>query len=101
MKKRIKDAIDMMDEICYEMEETYECGTHSPSLPGEMVMEMSPQDHILMFERMQDYIGKMRDEIEFLLVKMGDDDFVEDYNDNESSLCDRCNKRLSRKERNR
>ena len=100
-KNRIKDVIGDLDEICFEMEETYECGTVDPGNATEMVMEMSPHDHIIMFERMQHYIGKMRSRIEFLLVKMGNEDFVEDYNDNESSLCERCNRRLSRKERNR
>lgn len=101
-KKTLDDAVQMLDEICYEMEETYECGdVETGTSPQEMVMEMSPQDHIRLFESMQDYIEKMRVEVEFLIrnISLGETD--EDFPDNEETLCDRCNKRLTRKERNR
>lgn len=100
-KKTLDDAVQMLDEICYEMEETYECGTLDPTDAFEMVMEMAPRDHIRLFESMQDYIEKMRVEVEFLIrnISLGETD--EDFPDNEETLCDRCNKRLTRKERNR
>lgn len=102
MKKRIKDAIARLDDICYDLEDTFDCGTGDPGIIGEMVMEMSPQDHIMMFERMQDYIMKMRGEIEILFVGTDERELgEEDFPDNEETLCDRCNKRLSRKERTR
>ena len=71
MKKTISDAVKMLDEICYEMEETYECGcfAHLSENPEEIVMDMSPQDHIIMFEQMQKNILKMRAKIDFLLAK--------------------------------
>lgn len=95
MKKRIKDVIDDIDGIVADLEEIFD------EEPLDMVMERSPHDLVLMFENVQDHIDNLRSRIDFILAKMGDEDFVEDYNDNESNLCDRCNKRLSRKERNR
>ena len=96
MKKRIKNVIDDIDGIVADLEEIFD------EEPVDMVMERSPHDLVLMFTNVQDHIDTMRSRIDFIFAKMGDtDDFVQDYNDNESSLCDRCNKRLSRKERNR
>ena len=101
MKKRIKDAIEILDDRLAEMESVLECGIGDDEIAEPLVMENSPSDLIHMIGVVQKCIMDMRDEMEFLFMKMGGEDFVEDYNDNESSLCDRCNKRLSRKERTR
>ena len=102
-KKTLDDAVQMLDEICYDLEETFECGdvvTEYKSVE-DTVMDMTPQDHIHLFESMQDYIEKMREEVEFLLRNITLGETEEDFPDNEETLCDRCNRRLSRKERNR
>lgn len=95
MKKRIKDAIDDIDGIVADLEEIFD------EDPLVMVMERSPQDLVLMFTNVQDHIDDLRSRIDFIFAKMGDEDFVKDFPDNEETLCDRCNKRLTRKERNR
>lgn len=68
-KKTLQDAADSLDDICFELEETYGCGdivTEHTSVE-EMVMEMTPQDHVKLFESTQKYIEKMRKEVEFIL----------------------------------
>ena len=102
-KKTLDDAVQMLDEICYDLEETYGCGdivTEHMSVE-DTVMDMTPQEHIRLFESMQDYIEKMRVEVEFLIRNISLGETEEDFPDNEETLCDRCNKRLTRKERNR
>lgn len=102
-KKTLDDAVQNLDEICFDLEETFECGdvvTHYGDIE-DMVMEMTPQDHIRLFHSMQDYISKMREEVEFLIRNISLGETEEDFPDNEETLCDRCNKRLTRKERNR
>lgn len=102
-KKTLDDAVQMLDEICYDMEETFECGDvdNDEMSVEDMVMEMTPLDHVRMFHSMQDYISKMREEVEFLIRNISLGETEEDFPDNEETLCDRCNRRLSRKERNR
>lgn len=101
MKKRIKDAIDIIEDRLADLENIFECAIGDDEDSWDLVMDSTPNDLIGMVKEAQKNIIDMRDEMEFLYAKMGDEDFVEDYNDNESNLCDRCNKRLSRKERNR
>ena len=101
-KKTLDDAVQNLDEICYDLEETFECGDIVTKWDNEhTVMDMTPNDHVRLFESMQDYIGKMRVEVEFLIRNISLGETEEDFPDNEETLCDRCNRRLSRKERNR
>ena len=73
-KKTFKHAVRILDNICFEMEETFNCGDIVDEYDVEyMVMKMSPKDHIRMFERTQAYIGKMRKEVEFLIKEVSVD----------------------------
>lgn len=104
MKKRIIDSIEMLDDICVDLEEIYVCDdlVWTREDTEGMMMGMSPEDHLRLFESMQNHIEKIRAEVEFLLSNVPDNEEIyEDFPDNEETLCDRCNKRLSRKERNR
>ena len=99
MKKRIKDAIEILDDRLATLEEMF---AWEEDVAEPVVMDSTPNDLIQMLDEAAQHLAAMRDEMEFLFVKMEDtSDFVEDYNDNEETLCDRCNRRLSRKERNR
>ena len=67
-KKTLHDAADALDDICFDLEEIFNCGDIVPEHDVEYtVMEMSAKDHIRLFESMQKYIEKMRKEVEFIL----------------------------------
>lgn len=76
MKKKIKDAIEEIGWIVADLEEMFD------EEPHDMVMVRTPYDFVMMVTNTQDHIDNLRDLIDFI-------------------LCDGCNKRLSRKERNR